>query len=106
MKLFIIPVRVLDLPMYLIQKITQKTFTLKVRTQDQKIFKFNAEDVKMQMTSGKNPVLSFVIALTGYGAKDIDRFFFLNQSEELLYVSRPGTALRHELEKIYIGDAL
>lgn len=103
MKLFIIPVRVLDLPMYLIQKIFQKTFTLKVRTNDQKLFKFNVEDIRLQITDG---ILHFVIALTGYGAKDIDRFFFLNEKQEMLYVSRPGIAMRQELEKIYIADPL
>ena len=103
MKLFIIPVRVLDLPAYLTKKLLDKTFTLKVRTQAGKIFQFNIEDVRMQIT---NNVLHFVIALSGYGAKDIDRFFFLNEKEELLYVSRPGHSIKNELEKIYIADAL
>lgn len=103
MKLFIIPVRVLDLPSYLTEKLLQKTFTLKVRTNDQKIFQFNISDVRMQIT---NDVLHFVVAITGYGAKDIDRFFFLNKKDELLYVSRPGFSMKHELEKLYIGEAL
>lgn len=103
MKLFIIPVRVLDLPSYLTAKLLQKTFTLKVRTQTGKIFQFNINDVRMQIT---NNVLHFVIALQGICAKEIDRFFFLNEKDELLYVSRPGHSLKNELEKIYLADSL
>jgi hypothetical protein len=103
MKLFIIPVRVLDLPAYLCERLKNKTSTIKVRTQNQKTFQFNISDVRMQIT---NNVLHFVIALQGYGAKDIDRFFFLNENDDLLYVSRPGIAMKHELEKLYVGEAL
>jgi hypothetical protein len=103
MKLFIIPVRVLDLPAYLCERLLNKTETIKVRTHDQKTFQFNISDIRMQIT---NNVLHFVIALSGHGAKDIDRFFFMNSKEELLYVSRPGIAMKNELEKLYVGEAL
>jgi len=103
MKLFIIPVRVLDLPSNLITKLLDKTFTVKVRTHNQKTFSFKASDCKMRDTDG---VLQFIVALSGYGAKDIDRFFFLSPKDELLYVSRPGKAMKQELEKLYIGEAL
>lgn len=103
MKLFIIPVRVLDLPSYLNERLLTKTSQIKVRTHDLKTFKFNISDIRLQIT---NNVLHFVIAITGYGAKDIDRFFFLNDKEELLYVSRPGHSIKNELQKIYIADAI
>ncbi len=103
MKLFIIPVRITDLPQYLSEKLLQKTSHLKVRTKDGKIFHFDSPDTRMQITS---KILNFVIALNGYAAKDIDRFFFLNTSDELLYVSRPGIPMKNELEKIWIGEKL
>ena len=103
MKLFIIPVRVLDLPSTLIKKLIDKTFTVKVRTHNQKTFSFKSSDCKMRNT---DDVLQFIVALHGYGAKDIDRFFFLSEKDELLYVSRPGMAMKKELEKLYIGEAL
>lgn len=106
MKLFIIPVRVTDLPLYLSEKLLQQTSCIKVRTKDQKIFEFDASECRVQINKAANHVLNFVIALTGYGAKDIDRFFFLNEKNQMLYVSRPGHALRHELEKIWVGEKL
>ena len=106
MKLFIIPVRVTDLPLYLSEKLKQQTSCIKVRTKDQKIFEFDASECRVQINKATNHVLNFVIALTGYGAKDIDRFFFLNENDKLLYVSRPGFALKHDLNKIYVNEDL